>query len=501
MKVAMQSLAPRIFVLTNGITKCWTASRVRPLHAWCKAPGSCFLVTRNLGSGCSVVSGCERRGLLLSSTRARSFSLDQLRLATTQTVDEAPEGPELGKRVEEVADADEESELGSEPETKAKVGRRRDVGAFQQLPVVSPGSEILGTALRRAKMIKPTKGIQNAAKRERNRGAKQLDALTKELTIPLKGYVKNFPECQQLHPYEQSLLELTLGPGIYEETLQRVDLLRKRLLDYGKNCASVCAKSTSKREAEERLEEGITKLEDMFKKHGKAVDDLKEIAKVLRAMPVVSPRTPTVCLVGAPNVGKSSLVRILSSGKPEVCNYPFTTRGISMGHFFVDSVRYQVTDTPGLLKRPDEDRNNIEKLTLAALAHLPTAVLYVHDLTGECGTTVPDQFSIYKHVKELFPERPWMDVVSKADLLEEPPVEIPAEEAESYSVAGPAGSLRVSVQTEQGLNELVQNVHALLSEHSKTLRDQSGDNLPQKMSSAKEPVGTFYSPAWPPVQG
>lgn len=27
--------------------------------------------------------------------------------------------------------------------------------------------------------------------------------------------------------------------------------------------------------------QGITKLEDMFKKHGKAVDDLKEIAKVV----------------------------------------------------------------------------------------------------------------------------------------------------------------------------------------------------------------------------
>lgn len=497
MKVAMQYLAPHIFVLTNGITKCWwNPSRLRPLM--CKAPGSSSLVTRNLGSACSVVSGCE--GTVVSS-RVRSFSLDQLRLATTASV-AVDDAPELRRKAEDSSDVEEQLELSSEPDTKPKVARRRDIGAFQQLPVVSPGFEILGTALRRAKMIKPTKGIQNAAKRERNRGAKQLDALTKELTIPLKGYVKNFPECQQLHPYEQSLLELTLGPGTYEETLQRVDLLRKRLLDYGKNCASVCAKSTSKREAEERLEEGITKLEDMFKKHGKAVDDLKEIAKVLRAMPVVHPRTPTVCLVGAPNVGKSSLVRILSSGKPEVCNYPFTTRGISMGHFFVDSVRYQVTDTPGLLKRPDEDRNNIEKLTLAALAHLPTAVLYVHDLTGECGTTVPDQLSIYKHIKELFSERPWLDVVSKADLLEEPPVEIPVEEAESYMFAGPSGALRVSVQTEQGLDELVRKVHALLSEHSKTLCDQSGDNLPQKISSSdQEPVGTFYSPAWPHVQG
>jgi hypothetical protein len=38
-----------------------------------------------------------------------------------------------------------------------------------------------------------------------------------------------------------------------------------------------------------------------------------------------------------------------------------------------------------------DERNNIEKLTLAALSHLPTAILYVHDLTGDCGTTVPDQ--------------------------------------------------------------------------------------------------------------
>lgn len=41
--------------------------------------------------------------------------------------------------------------------------------------------------------------------------------------------------------------------------------------------------------------------------------------QTLRAMPVVDLETPTLCLVGAPNVGKSSLVRLLSTGKPEVC--------------------------------------------------------------------------------------------------------------------------------------------------------------------------------------
>lgn len=70
-------------------------------------------------------------------------------------------------------------------------------------------------------------------------------------------------------------------------------------------------------------------------------------------MPVVDLETPTLCLVGAPNVGKSSLVRILSTGKPEVCNYPFTTRGILMGHIVLNYQHFQVTDTPGLLKRHD----------------------------------------------------------------------------------------------------------------------------------------------------
>lgn len=84
------------------------------------------------------------------------------------------------------------------------------IGAFQKLPMVMPSTDILQSALRKAKRVSPTKGkwyfyvirlilpeyiyvelkvlkfrsacltgIANIAKRERNRGAKQLDALMK----------------------------------------------------------------------------------------------------------------------------------------------------------------------------------------------------------------------------------------------------------------------------------------------------------------------------------
>ena len=55
---------------------------------------------------------------------------------------------------------------------------------------------------------------------------------------------------------------------------------------------------------------------------------------------------------------------------------------------------WQVTDTPGLLRRPEDERNAMERLTLAALAHLPTAAVFVADLTGTCGTSVAAQWAV-----------------------------------------------------------------------------------------------------------
>ncbi|XP_022980283.1 nucleolar GTP-binding protein 1 isoform X2 [Cucurbita maxima] len=343
------------------------------------------------------------------------------------------------------------------------------VGAFQKLPMVMPSIDIFQSALKKAKRVSPTKGIANIAKRERNRGAKQLDTLMKELAVPLRTYLEEFPKKEYLHPYECSLIELTLGDGKYEEVLRKVDNLRKKVVSVGKEHASLCAKSTSKRDAEESLSVGMKKVEEVYIHQAKAVDDLLQIAKTLRAMPVVDLDKPTLCLVGAPNVGKSSLVRILSTGKPEICNYPFTTRGILMGHIVLNYQHFQVTDTPGLLKRSDDDRNNLEKLTLAVLSHLPTAVLFVHDLSGECGTSPSDQLAIYKEMKERYGNHLWLNVVSKCDLLKESPVIFSTEsydhddiELERYRRFGPDGALLVSVKNDVGLIELKERVHEML---------------------------------------
>ncbi|CAL5010305.1 unnamed protein product [Urochloa decumbens] len=357
---------------------------------------------------------------------------------------------------------------------KGEVQKHETVGAFQKIPMVMPATDILMSAQRKSRNVPPTKGIANIAKRERNKGAKQLDALMKELSVPLRTYTENFPKRRDLHPYERSLIELTFGEGYYEQVLGRVDALRKRITSVGKQHASVCAKSTTKREAEERLAEGRKRLEEAFQHGQRAIDDLVNVAKALRSMPVVDLHIPTLCLVGSPNVGKSSLVRILSSGKPEVCSYPFTTRGILMGHIVSNHERFQVTDTPGLLTRHDDDRNNIERLTLAVLSYLPIAVLYVHDLSEDCGTSVADQYITYKHIKERFGDRLWIDVISKCDLLgKKAPMSFDDadEEVAQYRRFGPEGALRVSVQSENGVKELKERVHLLLTSQMARIKD------------------------------
>lgn len=43
-----------------------------------------------------------------------------------------------------------------------------------------------------------------------------------ELAVPLRTYSENFPNKKYLHPYERSLIELTLGDGNYEQVPENI---------------------------------------------------------------------------------------------------------------------------------------------------------------------------------------------------------------------------------------------------------------------------------------
>jgi len=136
----------------------------------------------------------------------------------------------------------------------------------------------------------------------------------------------------------------------------------------------------------------------------------------LRRVPEIDPAIPTIVVAGYPNVGKSSFVRAASSGRPKVADYPFTTKGVSLGHFDRGVHRYQILDTPGLLDRPMDKRNKMERQAIAALAHLANGVLFLLDITETCGYPLNDQRRLLDEVRTLFPHVPIVVAATKSDL-------------------------------------------------------------------------------------
>lgn len=112
-------------------------------------------------------------------------------------------------------------------------------------------------------------------------------------------------------------------------------------------------------------------------------------------------------------------------------------------------------DTPGVLSRPEMERNPMEGLTLAAVELLPSAVVFVMDLSGTCGQQSAPllQLGVRDLVRARYPERPWLDVRSKADLPLAP--EVPHS-------AIPAGTLSVSVHDDVGIDDLRQHMAQLV---------------------------------------
>jgi nucleolar GTP-binding protein len=177
------------------------------------------------------------------------------------------------------------------------------------------------------------------------------------------------------------------GYGSLKDSLEAVKELRKMTSAKAKVSIQKAANAESKNEALEELEHAFREIESIWKRDGWVLEQLLDMSRELRDVPVLDD-LPTVVLVGSPNVGKSSLVRALSTGRPEICDYPFTTRGMTLGHMLDVETGLpicQMMDTPGLLARPDEERNEMELLTLASMEHISSLVVYVMDLSGLSG--------------------------------------------------------------------------------------------------------------------
>lgn len=166
-----------------------------------------------------------------------------------------------------------------------------------------------------------------------------------------------------------------------------------------------------------------------------------------------------VGLLGKPNAGKSTLLSRLSRARPEIADYPFTTKHPNLGIVQVNFDRtFVLADIPGLI----EGAHAGVGLGHEFLKHVERTRVLIHlvEPMPTDGTTPLDNYraireEIRLHDPELV-ERPEILAVSKGELpgAEEVQAELAAETGQEVLV--------ISAVTGAGLNRLIQAVVARL---------------------------------------
>lgn len=277
---------------------------------------------------------------------------------------------------------------------------------FESIPTVPTAEEILDRSFRRAASKMRLKKNKDRANEEFVR------AVSQSIHDRLVRIMQSFPDFDSLPAFYRDIVEILWGIGRVRKSLGSVGWAARWARTHGPGLAYQTRKAKIPSQVRKRA---VARLSSVVHQIGDDLVFLNEVRNVLRTLPHVSDEF-TVVVAGYPNVGKSSFIRLVSSATPEVAAYPFTTKGIIVGHRMVDRERVQFIDTPGLLDRPAAERNVIERQALTAITNLASVILVILDASEQCGYPLEDQFRLL-HEIEAMVTVPVVPVVNKADIV------------------------------------------------------------------------------------
>lgn len=180
-----------------------------------------------------------------------------------------------------------------------------------------------------------------------------------------------------------------------------------------------------------------------------------------------------VGLVGFPNAGKSTLLSALSSARPKIANYPFTTLEPSLGIVsYHDKQSFVMADIPGIIEGASEGKG----LGLRFLRHIERNSLLLFMVPGDTDDIKKEYEILLGELKNFNPEmldKHRVLAVTKCDLLDEELIEMLKETTpEDIPV------VFISAVTGQGLNELKDVLWRELNSESNKLKGiTSEENL------------------------
>jgi nucleolar GTP-binding protein len=283
------------------------------------------------------------------------------------------------------------------------------------LPTIMMPQEILDKAFLRVSKIDASGNSKFDM--IKNKSIARINAAGDIVHITLMKYNRAFPSVNEREGFMVELMCVLVDMDKLKIALSRVEWGADKVMDLRrvydrkiKVTHNLDELDNARKEYYGRVSSIVWRLEPHLKYLAYARDEFRKI-------PIVDEEMDTIVIAGFPNVGKSQLVDRISTAKPEIAAYPFTTQGIGIGVYTSGFRKFQIIDTPGLLDRPLEDRNAIELQAILALKYLSDMIVFIIDPSETAGYTIEQQERLLASVRENFPEVYILEVENKVDVL------------------------------------------------------------------------------------
>jgi nucleolar GTP-binding protein len=251
----------------------------------------------------------------------------------------------------------------------------------------------------------------------KNKSVARINAAGDIVHDTLMKYNRAFPSVNEREGFVVELMCVLSDMDKLKVALSRVEWGADKVMDLRriydrkvKSTTNLDELDNARKEYYGRVSSIVWRLEPHLKYLALARDEFRNI-------PMIDEEMETIVVAGFPNVGKSQLVDRISTAKPEIAPYPFTTQGVGVGIYTSGFRKFQVIDTPGLLDRPLEDRNAIELQAILALKYLADMIVFVIDPSETAGYTIEQQERLLASVKDNFPDIFILVVENKVDML------------------------------------------------------------------------------------
>ncbi len=348
---------------------------------------------------------------------------------------------------------------------------------FRRIKYIPPTKEILENAFQKAKKPRSRKKRKRLSREEKiaiDEGDK-ISTIAQEIIDKFSNIVNQFPWIYDIHPFYIEICDLIGSVDKIKRILGRVDGIANQIREIEREQIAKLHQTDHPLDMAQIRREASGRFSSLVRKAGGDIKYLIRTVKKLKTIPDFDIYSPTIVVAGAPNVGKSSLVKEISSGSPEVGEYPFTTKEIIFGHRDFRFIKVQIVDTPGLLDRPFKERNLIERQSIASIKYIADLIVFMFDMSSDTTITLDEQIHLLEDIRKEFLNAPTIKVLNKIDILSEKDrvnAQKLFEEHFQISLKDKKGLEQLIIELEKNINQIIKEEEKFREFFNLTIADE-----------------------------